>query len=142
MEIKLIQHNTADYEKMIALRIQVLLAPIGVPSSFINRTKEASDLLVGAFHGEDIIGCCVLTRLTSERVQLRQMAVDTETQGTGVGAAIIDFAERVAHNQGYRELLLNARDPVIPFYEKCGYRVHGEGFTEVGIAHHTMTKDL
>ncbi len=37
---------------------------------------------------------------------------------------------------------LNARDTVIPFYEKCGYCVQGEGFTEVGIAHHTMTKHL
>lgn len=142
MEIKIIEHNSIDYDKMIALRINVLLAPIGVPPSFIKPANEVKDLLVGAFHREDLIGCCVLTEVNETTIQLRQMAVDTRTQGTGVGAAIIEFAEDTARDKGFTMLLLNARDTVIPFYEKCGYHVTGEGFTEVNIPHHTMIKDI
>ncbi len=142
MNIKLIEHNSLDYDKMISLRINVLLAPIGIPASFINPANEVNDLLIGAFHQADLLGCCVLTKLNESTIQLRQMAVDTKTQGTGVGAAIIEFAESTARDNGYTKLLLNARDSVIPFYEKCGYHVTGEGFTEVNIPHHTMVKDI
>jgi N-acetylglutamate synthase-like GNAT family acetyltransferase len=142
MEIKLIEYNSIDYDKMISLRINVLLAPIGVPSSFIHRANEVNDLLVGAFQEADLIGCCVLTKVNDTTIQLRQMAVDTLTQGTGVGAAIIEYAEAVAKDKGYSKLLLNARDTVIPFYEKCGYHITGDGFTEVNIPHHTMVKDI
>ena len=142
MEIRLIEHNSSDYDKMISLRIEVLLKPIGIPSSFIRPAAEVKDVLVGAFQNADLIGCCVLTKVNDTTIQLRQMAVDTLTQGTGVGAAIIDYAEAAAKERGYTKLSLNARDTVIPFYEKCGYHVTDEGFTEVNIPHHTMVKDL
>jgi predicted GNAT family N-acyltransferase len=70
------------------------------------------------------------------------MAVDTKSQGTGVGAAIILFAEEEANKRGYKTLMMHARDVVIPFYEKCGYAVAGEQFFEVGIPHHRMEKSL
>lgn len=140
--IREIQHNSNDYEEMIALRLAVLLEPIGIPPSFINREKEMNDFLIGAFEGDQIIGCCVLTRVSKETLQLRQMAVKKESQGKGVGAAIIVYSEKLAKEKGYRQLMMHARDVVIPFYEKSGYVISGGGFTEVGIAHHMMIKKL
>jgi N-acetylglutamate synthase-like GNAT family acetyltransferase len=142
MRIQLIQHNTPAYEKMIHLRITVLLNPIGVPASFIKREKEAEDILIGAFENDEIIGCCVLTKVDEKTVQLRQMAVDIAAQGTGIGASIVDFAETTAKEQGFHTLMMHARDVVIPFYEKCGYQTADDGFTEVGIPHHKMEKQL
>ena len=142
MNIQIIRHNTTAYEKMIHLRITILLNPIGVSSSFINREKEAEDILIGAFEKDEMIGCCVLTKVDEETVQLRQMAVDIAAQGTGIGAGIVDFAETIAKERGFRTLMMHARDVVIPFYEKCGYQVADDGFTEVGIPHHKMEKQL
>jgi predicted GNAT family N-acyltransferase len=142
MKIQVIKTTDAAYEQMKALRMEVLLAPIGVPASYINPEKEAKDILVAAFEGEKMIGCCILTDLDGRTLQLRQMAVDTRSQGTGVGAAIITFAEETAEKQGYRLLMMHARDVVIPFYEKCGYTIAGEQFFEVGIPHHRMEKEL
>lgn len=140
MEVRILKHNSPDYKKMIVLRLEVLLKPIGVPASFINNAKEEADVLIGAFEKEEIIGCCVLTVINEQTIQLRQMAVDTATQGTGVGAAIMEFAENLSKEKGYQTLLLHARDVVIPFYEKCGYQIADNGFTEVGIPHHKMVK--
>lgn len=142
MHIQVIEHGTPAYEKMIHLRISVLLNPIGVPASYINPEKEADDILIGAFEQEDIIGCCVLTKVDEYTVQLRQMAVDTLAQGTGIGAGIVDFAETTAKEKGFNILMMHARDAVIPFYEKCGYQIADDGFTEVGIPHHKMEKQL
>ena len=142
MIIQLINHNSHQYAQMIDLRLNVLLKPIGVPASFINQEKEANDILIGAFEKEELTGCCVLTKIDEHTVQLRQMAVDITAQGTGIGAAIVDFAENIAKEKGFKTLMMHARDAVIPFYEKCGYDIADDGFTEVGIPHHKMEKHL
>jgi predicted GNAT family N-acyltransferase len=142
MTIRLITTDDPEYEQMKALRLEVLLNPIGVPSSYINSEKEKNDLLVAAFDNGNMIGCCILTRIGDDCLQLRQMAVDTKMQGTGVGAAIIEFAEEVAQKRSVNLLMMHARDAVIPFYEKCGYTIAGEQFFEVGIPHHRMEKRI
>lgn len=142
MNLKEILPNTAEYEAMANLRMTVLLNPIGIPRSYINPQKEASDILIGAFENEALIGCCVLTRIDEDTVQLRQMAVDTSKQQKGVGAAIVSFAEGVAKANGYKTLLLHARETVTGFYQKCGYAVSGGRFEEVGIGHYKMSKQL
>jgi N-acetylglutamate synthase-like GNAT family acetyltransferase len=142
MEIRLIETGTEDYEQMKQLRLEVLLRPIGVPETYINPQREKNELLVGAFDGEKMIGCCVLTAVDSSRLQLRQMAVDTTVQGKGVGARIVSFSENLGRERGFAELFMHARDAVMGFYTKCGYKVRGEQFFEVGIPHHIMYKAL
>jgi predicted N-acetyltransferase YhbS len=142
MTIRIITTNEPAYEAMKELRLQVLLNPIGVPSSYINAEKEKDDILVAAFDNEQMIGCCILSKVDDNTLQLRQMAVDTRSQGTGVGAAMIEFAEEAARENSFSLLMMHARDVVIPFYEKCGYEVAGEQFFEVGIPHHRMEKQI
>jgi N-acetylglutamate synthase-like GNAT family acetyltransferase len=142
MEIRLLATGTSDYEQMKRLRLEVLLRPIGVPETYINPARERNELLVGAFEGEEMIGCCVLTPVNETQLQLRQMAVATEQQGKKVGARIVTFAEEVAREKGFSELFMNARDAVLDFYTKCGYTIRGEQFFEVGIPHHLMYKAL
>jgi predicted GNAT family N-acyltransferase len=142
MTIRTIETTDPEYEQMKALRLEVLLNPIGVPSSYIDVEKEKNDILLGAFDADQMIGCCILSPVDDSTLQLRQMAVDTRKQGTGVGAAIIEFAEDVCRKRGIKLLMMHARDVVIPFYEKCGYEVAGEQFFEVGIPHHRMEKKI
>ncbi|MER3465396.1 MAG: hypothetical protein C4329_14280 [Chitinophagaceae bacterium] len=54
MIVRLIQHGSADYEQMIALRLEVLLNPLGVTASYVNREKEMEDFLIGAFEGDQL----------------------------------------------------------------------------------------
>jgi N-acetylglutamate synthase-like GNAT family acetyltransferase len=142
MDIKLITTASPDYENMIALRMKVLLDPIGIPRSYINPEKEAADVLVGAFDGGKLIGCCILTHVDNTTLQLRQMAVDNALQQKGIGAAIVAFSEDFAKDRGYKILMMHARDSVIGFYEKCGYKISGDQFFEVGTGHHRMEKPL
>lgn len=142
MDIRLFDTDSPEYHEMVDLRLNVLLRPIGAPASYINSEKERSDFLVGAFDQGTLIGCCVLSPRNKELIQLRQMAVRPDYQGKGVGAAIVAFAEMIAKEKGFRRLMMHARDVVIPFYEKSGYIITSEQFSEVGIEHHRMEKDL
>ena len=142
MIIRTIAHDSNEYEQMIQLRIKALLEPIGVPAHYIVPEKERNDFFIAAFEENKMVGCCVLTPQENGVVQLRQMAVLKEMQGKKIGAAIIAFAEKVAKENGFTVLMMHARNPVITFYEKCGYTTAGEEFFEVGIGHHKMQKNL
>jgi N-acetylglutamate synthase-like GNAT family acetyltransferase len=142
MEIKLVSFGSKDYDAMKALRVEALLSPIGIPASYIVPEKERDDLFIGAFEDEKIVGCCILTRNNENVVQLRQMAVHPDYQGKGIGAQIIVFAEKAAKDNGFKILMMHARNPVIEFYKKCGYEINGEEFFEVGMGHREMRKVL
>jgi N-acetylglutamate synthase-like GNAT family acetyltransferase len=142
MEIKIIPHNSNEYEQMIALRVNQLLEPIGVPASYIETEKEKHDFLIGAFENNEIIGCCVLTLRDNAVIQLRQMTVRKDFRGKRIGAAIVEFAEEVAKENNFSVLMMHARDPAIEFYKKCGYEIKSDQFFEVGMGHHKMQKQL
>lgn len=142
MEIKQFETGTNEYEEMADLRMKVLLDPIGIPRSYIDPKREARDILIGAFENNRLMGCCILSHVNNNTLQLRQMAVDNTLQKKGIGAAIVLFAEGLAKEKGYQTLMMHARDSVLDFYRKCGYNVSGEQFFEVGIGHHKMEKHL
>jgi predicted GNAT family N-acyltransferase len=142
MEIRIIAHNSDDYEQMVSFRISQLLEPIGVPASYIEREKERRDILIGAFENKEIIGCCVLTPKNDTVIQLRQMTVRNDRREKRIGTAIIEFAEGIARKNNFSLLMMHARNPVIDFYKHCGYEIEGEEFFEVGIGHHKMQKQL
>jgi predicted GNAT family N-acyltransferase len=70
------------------------------------------------------------------------MAIATTEQARGIGRQMLYFAEGVAKEKGFTVLMMHARDKVLPFYLKCGYSINGMPFSEVGIPHHKMQKDL
>jgi ribosomal protein S18 acetylase RimI-like enzyme len=84
----------------------------------------------------------MLVEENPETVRLRQMAVLNNLQGKGIGRALMTFAENLARDRGYRKLSMHARKNAIGFYEKMGYRVASDEFTEVTIPHFVMEKRL
>jgi GNAT superfamily N-acetyltransferase len=142
MAIKIIDHGTPDYERMVALRYEILRKPLSLSFSPEDLEKEKNDILIGAFDEDRILACCILTRYDEERCKLRQMAVHRSQQGKGVGGQLLNFAENVARDKGYRRMMMHARKTAIGFYEKLGYSVRGDEFLEVTIPHFQMEKTL
>jgi len=70
------------------------------------------------------------------------MAVLNDLQGKGIGTALMNFAENLARDRGYRILSMHARKNSIGFYEKMGYKVSSPEFIEVTIPHNVMEKRL
>jgi predicted GNAT family N-acyltransferase len=142
MGIKQIDYGTVQYAQMVELRSQVLRKPIGLDFTEEELDKEKDEILIGAFDEDEMIGCCMLTKTEEGELKLRQMAVKDDLQGTGIGASIISFAENIARDRGFGKMVMNARDSAVGFYEKLGYKVVGDAFTEVNLPHHKMEKRL
>ena len=142
MALKIIEYGSPDYQKMIGLRDNVLRKPLGLIFTPGELEDERENILIGAFEDEDILGCCMLVEENPKVIRLRQMAVLNNLQGKGVGSAILNFAENIARDRGYKVLSMHARKYAIGFYEKMGYKVSGDEFTEVTIPHYLMEKNL
>ena len=146
MHFRIIGYGSCDYRDMVALRDAILRKPLGLTFTETYLQQEINDWLIGCYltknDKELLAGCCILTPVNEHTVQLRQMAVDPEFQGRGIGSGIIGFAEQQAVSNGFTELMMHARKTAAGFYEKLGYKIHGDEFMEVGIPHYEMKKIL
>lgn len=142
MAIKIIDHGSADYKKMVDLRMDILRRPLGLTFSAEDLDKEKHDLLIGAFEEDELLACCILTKIAEDTCKLRQMAVRPKMQGTGLGAAMMNYAEQLAKDAGYKKMVMNARKTVKGFYEKLGYEIEGDEFVEVTLPHFYMQKNI
>ena len=142
MALKIIDHGTAEYHQMVKLRDDILRKPLGLGFTPEELDSEKDNMLIAAFEDERILGCCMLVEEQPGTVRLRQMAVLNDLQGKGIGRALMNFAENLARDRGYKILRMHARVNAVGFYEKVGYRVHGDQFVEVTIPHYVMEKQL
>ena len=138
----MIDHGSEDYKKMVDLRLEILRKPLGLTFAEADLNQEKDDILIGAFEEEDIMACCILTKLSEDTCKLRQMAVRPKIQGTGLGAAMMNYAEQLAKDAGYKKMVMNARKTAKGFYEKLGYEIKGDEFVEVTLPHFYMQKNI
>jgi len=142
MALKIIDHGTPEYRQMVKLRDDILRKPLGLGFTSEELETEKDNMLIGAFEEEDMLGCCMLVEENPATVRLRQMAVLNDLQGKGIGRALMNFAENLARDRGYKILSMHARKNAIGFYEKMGYKINGAEFIEVTIPHYVMEKKL
>jgi predicted GNAT family N-acyltransferase len=142
MALKMIDHGSKEYQQMVKMRMDILRKPLGLSFTDEELEKEKDEVLIGAFEDEKMLGCCMLIKQPDNTVRLRQMAVMNNLQGKGIGRALMNFAENIARDMGYKKLSMHARKTAAGFYEKLGYKKAGDEFFEVTIPHYVMEKQL
>lgn len=142
MDIRFIEYKSEDYWKSIELRDKILRKPLGLVFSEEFLAQDEHQFNIGAFDGEKIVGILLLQKLDDKTLKMRQVAVDENLQGKGIGKKMVIFSEKIAIEKGFSKIELNARDTAIPFYKSLKYNTIGDVFIEVGIKHKKMVKHL
>jgi ribosomal protein S18 acetylase RimI-like enzyme len=142
MALKIIDHGSIEYQQMVKLRDTILRKPLGLSFTAEDLEKEKDNILIAAFEEDRMLGCCMLVEEQPGVIRLRQMAVLNALQGKGIGRALMNFAENIARDRGYKKVRMHARSNAVGFYEKVGYKVKGDQFIEITIPHYVMEKDL
>jgi predicted GNAT family N-acyltransferase len=145
LEFARIEYDSQRYRDLVALRRHVLRAPLGLDFTPEQLETEWADIHIAAYLQDKLVACVALTAVDKShgsQVKLRQMVVDPDHQGRGVGGRLVAFAEKLSAEMGYREIVLHARETAVNFYERAGYVAKGEVFTEVTIPHRKMFKQL
>lgn len=144
MEIRLdlIALNSPDYFQALNLREKILRLPLGLKFTPEDITNDSNEYHLGAFVETKLIGNVSLKPINSEIIKLKQMAIDPTYQGKGIGSKLLQYAEKYAIANNFKEIQLHARCHAQEFYAKFGYIPQGETFIEVGIPHILMRKKI
>jgi predicted GNAT family N-acyltransferase len=141
-EIRIAPHDSPEYWQAVDLRMRVLRIPLGLDLTEEQLVAEDTDAHLVAIEADRVVGCLVLTPKSGDIVKMRQVAVEPELQGSGLGTKMVAASEDWALQNGYQRIELSARDTAVPFYLKLSYETVGDPFVEVSIPHRKMEKEL
>lgn len=140
--IRTFTEGSEDYKKALALRYAELRKPLGMQFTEAELKKDVQDVHMGLFDNDNILACLTLTDTGNGTLKVRQVATDGAQQGKGLGRQLAEAAEQYALEKGYTLLHCNARKTAAPFYQKLGFKIVSDEFTEVGIPHYVMEKNI
>ncbi len=142
MQVKIIEKDSSDYVKALALRVAVLRKPLGLSYAQSDLDLEKDDIHFVATDDLNIVGCLLLRPISKTIIKMRQVAVGFAYQKKGIGQKLVAASEAYARAQGFQKVELSSRIDAVPFYERLGYRVTGLTFIEVTLPHQKMEKSL
>ena len=140
--LTLVPFGSPLYQQMLAFRDLHLRRPLALVQTAADSAGEESQTHIAFVEDGVVRGTVVLKLLGSAVARLRQMAVNPDLQGRGVGRQLVERAEQLAREHGCRRMELHARMVARPFYERLGYVAFGPEFEEVTIPHVAMARDL
>ena len=120
----------ATAAEILDLRLRVLRPTVPrVPNP---RDLEPTTIHIGAFAGDDAIGCATVQPEAYQDVpaawRMRGMAVDPAYQGRGVGRQVLEAATVAAEHGGASMLWANGRVSAMEFYLALGWEPVGPVF--------------
>jgi len=137
-----IDYGSVLYQKTLKLREDILRKPLGLALDPEDLFGEDSQFHFAMIEDETLAACVVVKPLSPVIGKLRQMAVAEQSQGTGLGRALVSGVEASLIDKGFHTLQLSARHSAVGFYRKLDYSTLGDFYLEQGIDHIAMQKSL
>lgn len=142
LEIKSPQTD-ADWNAYYALRFSVLREPWNQPVGSEVLADEDQAIHAIAVENGEVLGVARMHESAEKQGQVRCVATATKAQGKGIGKAIMAYLEEKAKQKGWGEIVLEARENAVPFYQAIGYSIVAESYLLFGeIQHYRMQKRL
>jgi len=137
-----ISTHDPEYAQEKELRNRVLRMPLGLTLSEQDLRGEDRQIHVAAVDERGAVIGCVLVAFTEKGAKIRQIAVEKGHRGRGIGTKLMTGAEQIVRDRNLGSVTLHARQTARRFFEKLGYRLASDVFTEVTIPHVRMEKTL
>ena len=125
----------------LALRHEVFCVEQGVPEHEELDGRDHEGIHLVAVGGGELLGTCRLL-VIGRTAQFSRLAVRASSRRQGIATALLEQAETETRNAGAKRLVLHAQTYARLLYEGVGYRPRGSVFTEAGIEHIAMEKEL
>ena len=133
----------AAWQQMVALRQDVLRAPLGLRFDADQLAAEAGQLHLALWLDERLTGTLLLVPPDAAgEGRIRQMAIRSGHRGHGLGGMLVRRGEDEFRRLHGRCVQLAARESAVGFYARLGYVAEGDSFVEVTLPHRMMCKWL
>lgn len=142
VETRIFPYNSPDYRLALDLRYRILRKPLGLQFTEAELKRDEKGTHFGLFVDGKITACLTLIKIDAGIMQMRQVAVEDDAQGRGLGKMLSMAAEEYALDKGCTIIFCHARKTAVPFYEKLGYHIVSEEFIEINIPHFVMEKAI
>jgi len=167
IKIQTTAFDSEFYKKALILRDLVLRRPLGLRLSSQDTFGEENDIHIvvtiqnsnctdqapnNSIENSDlnstdhvVVGCLSLTKNIYNQIEtcrMKQVAIDPNFQGHGIGKKMVLFAENLAKQRSINKITLKARMTAFNFYKNLGYQPEGELYESVGLPHQNMYKIL
>jgi predicted GNAT family N-acyltransferase len=134
--------DAAEVQAAMDLRVRVFVDEQGVdPGEELDELDEES-LQIVALDDTGVIATCRVRDVGGGEWKLERMAVERRVRRLGVGARLLEGAEREARERDAQEMVLHAQRRAERFYAAHGYVTEGDTFLEAEIEHVRMRKAL
>lgn len=132
-----------ELEEYYHLRWSLLRAPLQRPQgSEKDIYDEHSEHRMIVDHTGTPVACGRIYTIAADESQIHHMAVNPSYRKQGLGSLLISALEDEAHRAGSERIVMNARIEAVPFYEKCGFSLVGNGQVSEGVRHRQMIKEI
>ncbi|UTV29024.1 GNAT family N-acetyltransferase [Photobacterium atrarenae] len=153
MQIQLNPENMLEIQEVPAVHIPLQLLLEADPCEKQIATYLTGSLSFIARRSGEILGACVLKAHNEQQIELFNIAVNPQTQGQGIGAALLRFVIAEMKALGFKQIVLGTGTfgYQLTFYQRLGFRVDGviknyfidhyeDAIIECGIQHKDMLR--
>ena len=138
--------RTVRYQDAIAeiqdIRVKVFQKEQGVTAEleFDGLDDRATQLL--AYVGVKAVGTARIREIDPDTAKIERLAVLPEERGQGIAKQLMLTALEIIAGQNKTVAIVHAQTYIAQLYQKLGFEVVGEEFSEAGIPHVKMSKQL
>lgn len=125
----------------LALRHDVFCVEQGVPEHEELDGRDHDGIHLVAVSNGELLGTCRLL-MVGATAQFSRLAVRPPARRRGIATALLELADAETKAANGRRIVLHAQTYARELYELAGYRPRGRVFTEAGIEHVAMEKQL
>jgi predicted GNAT family N-acyltransferase len=125
----------------LELRHDVFCVEQGVPEREELDGRDHEGIHLVAVAGDELLATCRVL-IVGSTAQFSRLAVRVPVRRRGIATSLLELAHAECRAGGARRVVLHAQTYAQALYEQAGYRPRGRVFTEAGIEHVAMDKQL
>jgi predicted GNAT family N-acyltransferase len=133
--------DQSEMQAALKLRHDVFCVEQGVPEQEELDGRDHDGIHLVAINAGEVVATCRIL-LIGSTAQFSRLAVHSSMRRRGIATELLEMADEETRALGGRRIVLHAQTYAQELYERAGYRPRGRMFTEAGIDHIAMEKQL
>jgi predicted GNAT family N-acyltransferase len=130
-----------ELNQVLSIRRRVFIREEKVPRPLeFDGLEGVSDHIIVLLRGRPI--GCARVRFYEDKAKLERIALSKRYRGRGLGKQLLEYLIEYCKRKKAKKAVLNAQYRLRAFYKLAGFKSVGRPFSDAGMKHVQMIKDL